>query len=307
VDPGLERNPKRNVGLGSVEGGLYFDRTFEAFGRTLLQSLEPRAYYLYQGYENQEDIPRFDVTELTFSYYQLFRDNRFAGIDRIGDANQLSLGLSTSFRDATNGREYLNASIGQILYFEDRRVTLNDVEQAVNQESTSAFLGQLGSNLTERLRVSSSVIYDPNLNELDEGAVAMQYQVDRRRIFNVGYRNRRQDDISQSDVSAYWPISRRFAFIGRWNYDIEQGRTIETFGGLEYNDCCWQIRLVGRRFLNIPTGPNLVTGEDRDVVRPEDGIFLQIVFKGMGGVGNTLESMLVRGIRGYTTENYDNF
>jgi LPS-assembly protein len=307
LDPGFERNPKRNVGLGSVAGGLYFDRTFEAFGRTLMQSVEPRAYYLYQGYENQEDIPRFDVTELTFSYYQLFRDNRFAGIDRIGDANQLSLGLSTSFRDATSGREYLNASVGQILYFEDRRVTLNDVEQSVNEESSSAFLGQIGSSLTSRLRFSSSLIYDPNLNELDEGAVALQYQIDRRRVFNVGYRNRRQDDISQTDVSAYWPISPRFAFIGRWNYDIEQGRAIETFGGLEYNDCCWQIRLVGRRFLNIPTGPNLVTGEDQDVVRPEDGIFLQIVFKGMGGVGNSLESMLVRGIRGYTSENYDNF
>jgi lipopolysaccharide assembly outer membrane protein LptD (OstA) len=91
----------------------------------------------------------------------------------------------------------------------------------------------------------------------------------------------------------------------RWNYDVEQGRVIETFGGLEYNDCCWQLRLLGRRFLNIPTGPNLVTGQDQEVIRPEDGIFLQIVFKGMGGVGNGLESMVARGIRGYRTENYD--
>jgi hypothetical protein len=43
------------------------------------------------------------------------------------------------------------------------------------------------------------------------------------------------------------------------------------------------------------------------VVRPDDGLFLQIVFKGMGGVGNSLESMLVRGIRGYRTEDYNGF
>jgi len=307
LDVGTDSSPERTIGLGSVEGGAYLDRTIEVFGRTLRHSLEPKAFYLFQSYEDQSEIPRFDVTELTFSYNQLSRDNRFAGIDRIGDANQLSLGLTTSFVDSGTGREYLRASAGQVLYFEDRRVTLSGEERLVDQEHSSAFLGEIGASIAQRWRLNSTVIYDPNLSEIDEGAMALQYQVDQRRILNMGYRNRPQDDISQADLSAYWPVTERFAFIGRWNYDVEQGRVIETFGGLEYNDCCWQIRLIGRRLLNIPTGPNLVTGENQEVVRPEDGVFLQIVFKGMGGVGNSLESMLVRGIRGYRTEDYDRF
>jgi LPS-assembly protein len=305
LDPGFDDAPDRRVGHGSAEGGLYFDRSIEAFGRSVTHSLEPKAFYLYQSYDNQDRLPQFDSSELTFSYNQLFRDNRFAGLDRIGDANQLSLGLTTRFVDSRNGREYLRASLGQILYFEDRRVTLTGAKDKADEQRSSAVAGEVSGSLTQRWRVTSTVIWDPNLREIDEGAVALQHQRDERHIVNFGYRYRLSDDISQPDISAYWPISNRFGFIGRWNYDIEQGRVIEAFGGLEYNDCCWRLRLVGRRFLNVPTGPNIVTGQDVEVIRPDNGVFLQIVFKGMGGVGNGLESLLVRGIRGYTTEDYN--
>jgi LPS-assembly protein len=259
-DPALDSSPDRNVGHGSVEGGLYLDRTIEAFGRSVNHSLEPQVFYLYQGYENQDRLPQFDASDLTFSYSQLFRDNRFAGVDRIGDANQLSLGFTTRFVDSANGREYLRASVGQILYFEDRRVTLTGQKDKADEQRSSAMAGEVSGSLTEQWRVTSTIIWDPNLGEIDEGAIALQHQRDDRRILNLGYRYRLSDDISQPDVSAYWPVSRHFGFIGRWNYDIEQGRVIESFGGLEYNDCCFRIRLVARRFLNIPTGPNIVSG-----------------------------------------------
>jgi LPS-assembly protein len=304
-DPEIESSPDRSIGHGSVEGGLYFDRTVQAFGRTVNHSLEPQAFYLYQGYDNQDALPTFDASELTFSYNQLFRDNRFAGLDRIGDANQLSLGLTTRFVDSRDGREYLRASLGQILYFEDRRVTLAGLKDKADEQRTSAVAGEVAGSLTERWRVTSTVIWNPSLGEIDEGAVALQHLRDDRHILNFGYRYRNSDNISQPDLSAYWPISRHFGVIGRWNYDFEQERVIEAFGGLEYNDCCWRIRLVARRFLSIPTGPNIVTGQEVEVVRPDDGLFLQIVFKGMGGVGSSLESMLARGIRGYRTEDYN--
>ena len=306
-DPVIDESPDRNLGLASVAGGLYFDRDVEAFGIPLNHSLEPQLYYLYQGYQNQDQLPQFDVTELTFGYNQLFRDNRFSGLDRIGDANQLALGVTTRFVGQRDGREYLRASVGQILYFEDRRVSLTGAPDKASEQKTSAIAAEISGSLAARWRVNSSVIWDPNLGEIDEAAVALQYSPDVQRLVNLGYRYRRVDDIAQPDVSAYWPISRRFSFIGRWNYDVEQGRVIEAFGGLQYDDCCFQVRLVARRFLNIPAGPNIVTGEEVDVVRADQGVFLQIVFKGMGGVGNGIESMPARGIRGYRTEEEDGF
>jgi LPS-assembly protein len=144
--------------------------------------------------------------------------------------------------------------------------------------------------------VTGTLVWDPHENQVDEGAVALQYRRDNRRIVNAGYRKRIEGDIQQSDVSLYWPVSRHFGVIARWNYDFDSGRTIEGFGGIEYNDCCWQIRLMARRFLDSPTG------RDLDLVEAETGVFVQAVFKGLAGVGGKVESMLQRGIRGYRSE-----
>ena len=102
--------------------------------------------------------------------------------------------------------------------------------------------------------------------------------------------------MEQTDASVYWPVAERFGVIGRWKYDLVSNRTIEGLAGIEYNDCCWQLRLVARHYLDAPTARDF---EDIDA---DKGIFLQIVFKGMAGVGGTLESIMQRGIRGYQPE-----
>lgn len=297
----LGARPDRGLGFGSLHGGLFFERDFTAIGTRLVQTLEPQLFYLYQQFEPQAGLPRFDATELTFGYGQLFRDNRFSGLDRIGDANQLSVGLTSRIVDSGTGREYLRGSLGQIVYFRDRRVSLEEVVGPQEQQSTSALAGELAGSLMANWQLSSTIIWNPHENEVDEGAAALQYRRDNRHIVNFGYRWRLRDDIEQTDFSVYWPISQHYSVIGRWNYDLGSGRTVEAFGGIEYNDCCWQLRLMGRRFLDSPAG------RDLDAVDADDGIFLQIVFKGLAGFGTKVESVLERGIRGYRTETFDAF
>jgi LPS-assembly protein len=86
--------------------------------------------------------------------------------------------------------------------------------------------------------------------------------------------------------------------LGRWNYDIQKSRTIETFGGVEFNDCCWQIRLVGRQFLSDPASLAI------DDTESDRGVFLQVVLKGLAGLGGRIDTLLENGIRGYTPEEY---
>ncbi len=289
-------SPDRSLGYGSLDGGLFFDRDLSIGGTALVQTLEPRLFYLYRDYEDQSALPRFDVSELTFSYNQLFRETRFSGLDRRSDANQVSAGLTSRLVNAQSGREYFRASIGQIHYFDDRRVTLFGSAGVEERQSTSAFASELETTLGGFWRLRGGVIWDPNDNQVDESSVHIQYRRDNQHIFNVGYRHRVQDRIRQTDVSLYWPISRHFAIMGRWNYDLASERTIEGFGGIEYNDCCWQVRLMARRFLDSPTGRDFAD------VEADDGIFLQFVFKGLAGFGAKVESVLSRGIRGYRTE-----
>ncbi len=291
--PLADEDPVRNIGIGSIDGGLFFERELNWFGHDLTHTLEPRVYYLWQEFAEQSELPRFDTSQLTFGYSQLFRENRFSGLDRISDANQVSTGVTTRFISRASGREYFRFSVGEIFYFDDREVTLSGSPGPDEQQRTSGIAAEMSAALMGNWRVTGNIVWDPDDNQVDEGGVAIQYRRDNRHIFNVGFRNRFDEDIEQTDVSLFWPLTDHLSVLGRWNYDLVSGRTVEGFGGLEYSNCCLQVRLIARHFLDSPTARNF------ENVEADDGVFLQIVFKGLAGFGTKVESVLERGIRGY--------
>jgi LPS-assembly protein len=111
----------------------------------------------------------------------------------------------------------------------------------------------------------------------------------------MGYRFQR-DFIDQTDLAVIWPVGNRFALIGRWNFDLNSERTIEGLAGIEYNDCCWKLRLVGRRYLDTPSARQFADAVTRT------GVFFQVVFKGLGSLDDSVENLLSESIRGYVME-----
>ena len=292
-----DASPKRGVPTAALGGGLIFERDLSLFGAGLIQTLEPRLRYFYQGYEDQDQLPLFDATDLTFGYQQLFRNNRFSGLDRIADANQLAIGLTTRFLNRANGREHLRASLGQILHFKDRRVSLHGRPEDEAERTVSALAGELAAQLGSRWRLSATLIWDPGDNQVDEGAAALSYRAGGRRLLNLAYRNRLRDDINQTDLSFFWPVARKYAVVGRWNHDLASGRTIEGMAGIEYNDCCMRIRLLARHYLDQPAARSFAD------VDKDSGLFLQILFKGLAGLGGGVDAMLERSVYGYSAAN----
>ena len=112
---------QRTLGIFSVDSGLFFHRYLDFSRHHFIQTLEPRLFYLYIPYINQNQIPLFDTGVQPFRFEQLFRTNRFSGVDRIGDANQVSVALTSRFLQQADGSEKASASIGSILYFENRQ------------------------------------------------------------------------------------------------------------------------------------------------------------------------------------------
>ena len=301
VPVGFDERPERSIGFASADGGLFFERPLTLFGTSLIQTLEPRVFYLYQEREAQDELPLFDVTRLRFNYSQLFRRNRFSGLDRISDANQLSVGVSSAFVSATSGREYVRASVGQIFFFRDRTVTDLAALQDDDRHSSSAIAGQLQARLARFWNLSTGVIWDPNDNTIDESLFSLGYRKNNRRIANFGYRQGGPTALDQTDLSFLWGVSRRISVIGRWNYDLRSNRTIEGFAGLEYNDCCWQMRLIARRFIERRSVALI------DQVEPDKGVFFQFVFKGLAGFGTKIDTLMQRGIRGYRPDDSNFF
>jgi len=273
VAAGVDDQPDRSIAYASADGGLFFERAVSLFGKSLIQTLEPRLYYLYQEREEQSQLPLFDVTQLRFSYSQLFRRNRFSGLDRISDANQFSAGVSSAFVDARTGREFFRASVGQIFYLRDRLVAPGGAFEDDNFHSSSAIAGEVRATIARYYRLNSTVIWDPNDNTVDESLFRVGYRRNNRRIANVGYRKQRLGNLKQTDVSLLWGLSKHWSVLGRWNYDLRSNRTIEGFAGLEYNDCCWKVRLIARRYIENRSAALI------EQVRPDKGIFFQFVFK----------------------------
>jgi len=207
---GLDDNPDRFTPIASLDSGLFFERDVDLWGLNLLNTLEPRAFYLYVPEKDQSDIPLFDTDDQDINAYSLFSTNRFSGADRQGDANQLTLAL-TSRMLSQGGSELLKASVGQIVYFEDREVTLRALDEPDN-DSTSEYVTELSARLSRNLSTRASWQWDPDLDASTKTAVSFAYRRDARHIINLGYRSR-IDDLEQTDLSIAWPITNNWSFL----------------------------------------------------------------------------------------------
>ena len=284
LDDQLADTPTRSTPIASLDAGLLFERNVTWFDRNFRQTLEPRLYYLYVPYRNQDRLPLFDTQELTFSFGQLFRTNRFAGADRQADANQLTAALTTSLFDADSGDEIARASLGQIRYFDEQRVQLPGV--APRDFSQSAYVGELDIRLDDRWRVAVSQQWNPETDRTDLSSIRLQRRFGARSVANLSYRYRR-DLLEQLDGSVAVPLGERWHLVARWLYSLPEQRTLEAFGGIEYQSCCFAVRVLGRHYVRTFEGDS------------NNSIFVELELKGLGSIGRDAEDFLSRAILGY--------
>lgn len=299
-----DTSPSAGSLMASVDGGLIFDRQTQLGGEGMTQTLEPRAYFLYSQFEDQTGHPDFDSAELTFTYNQLYRDTRFSGNDRIDDANQLSLGVTTRFIENETGETKLEASVGQIFYFRDREVRLNRFDPDLD-ETVSAIAAEATWYPSSQWRLRSSLLYDPNENTFDAAYAQANYQPGNGAIFNLGYTLREPPPslidrpvTEQATVSAYYPVNDTWSLFGAYEYSLEASEVVESMVGFEYDDCCWRVRLLYMRYIDTLVG-DIPDFTDPNLPR-ENSFQLQVMLKGMGGFGGRVDELLSDMIRGFT-------
>ena len=292
--------------LGRIEGGLEFERSTDIFGLPFTQTLEPRFQYLYASYDDHAGIPDFDSAELTFSYRQLFRNTRFSGYDRLADANQLSVGLTSRLIDTATGKERVSASFGQVINFRDQRVRLKESDAALTDEG-SALAFALNVRTSERWSVHSNLLFDSYEEKLDAANIRVGFRPNKDAIINLGYTLREppasfaaRPVTEQINTSAYMPINDNWSAFGAVRYSLEIGSSVEDMIGVEYDGCCWRVRLIYMSYLDAL--------RDVDVFIPEpeltrDRAFqFQFVLKGLGGFGNRVDNLMQDMIRGFNAK-----
>jgi LPS-assembly protein len=285
--PGEPDDPDRTTPVASLDSGMFFDREFNWRSTDYMQTLEPRLFYLFVPNNNQDDIPVFDTGDYDFNFWQLFLENRFSGPDRMGDANQLAVALTTRVLNPATGVQQLSASLGNLFYFRDREVTLPGETQ--EDDRSSDIIGQVTMTLGARWRARTEWQWDPGDTHTKRANAMLQYNAGKRQLVNLSYRFRR-DILEQTDVSFLWPVGRNWHFVGRWNYSIDDRQTLDSLAGIGYESCCWGMNLVARNYVNDEKGKRTT------------GIYLELELKGFTSIGNSIDNVLERGILGYESD-----
>ena len=277
----------RNLPIFSLDSGVAFDRPFRFAGVDYEQSLEPRAYYVYAPYRDQGAIPVFDTAQLDFSYAQMFTENQFIGGDRVNDANQLTLAVTSRFVESRSGLERLQVTLGQRYYFDTQKVTLPGVEPRTS--SSTDLLVAVSGQITHDWRIDTGWQYDTQNGTVIRQNLGASYHPAPGRALNFGYRFIDQTT-EQIDLSAQWPLSQRWYGMFRYNYSFQDDKLVEGLAGLEYNGGCWAVRAVFQR---------LATKEDQST----DAFFVQLELNGMGRLGANPLDVLKQSVPGYRPSN----
>lgn len=295
----------RSIPRYSVDSGLTFERSTVLLGDAFTQTLEPRAYYLYVPYHNQTPVPAYDSAYMIFNTEQLFRSNRFSGFDRISDANQLAYAITTRWLSEENGQEKASFSVGQIRYFNDRRVQLC-YEKTGNCVDSPLMLGYvspiaksspIATHTTYQLNpawtLSGDYVWDGFTHATNNGNVNLHFQPAVNHIVNLSYTYLTSGNLMQvandgiqnaalheATVASAWPLTEQVSGLGAYSYNISKGYSMMTFLGLQYDNCCWALRFMGGRSFKSISPSSLMPQYNNNV-------YVQILLKGLGSVANS--------------------
>ncbi|MGB8516748.1 MAG: LPS-assembly protein LptD [Gallionella sp.] len=279
-------NVSRNLPLFSLDSGMSFERDTNLFGGDYIQTLEPRAYYVYVPYRNQDMLPNFDSALADFNMVQMFTENRFVGNDRIGDANQVTLATTTRLLAENNGAERLRVTLGERFSFTTPQVNL---VTPVGSTGKSDILLAVGGGVSKKLYFDSLVDFDPNQSKTQQYSWIARYRPEPGKTFNFGYQYQRFVS-QQVDMSGQWPISRHWDTVAKINYSFPDKRILDSIAGVEYNEDCWTARVVIQHY--NPAVQQSVTG-----------LYVQLDLNNFMQAGDSFFSSLKQEVPGYTKTN----
>ena len=298
----------------SLDSGLVFERETSWFGKNILQTLEPRAFYARTPYRDQSLFPVYDSGAADFNLSTIYSENPYVGQDRLVDNNSLTLGVTTRLFDAESGAERLKLGMAQRIRFDTQKVVL-DPSNPLNPSPTpiSAGLSDMllgaGIRWTDRWTVDATVQVNSQTNAVTRTTLQSRYNPTPYRVFNVAYRLN-QGVSEQVDMGWQWPINDlwgggdreaesawtrtrgqglgpdRWYSVGRMNFSLTEKRLVDTIIGFEYDAGCWLGRVVLQRLQS-------------SVTTASTQLMFQLEFSGLARVGASPLQSLRNNITNY--------
>jgi LPS-assembly protein len=273
----------RTLPVFSVDSRMAFERPATIGGTPFLQTLEPRLYYVYIPFKDQNSIPIFDSGLQDINFSTIYSENQFAGWDRVNDANQVTFGVTSRLISPDSGRERLRGGVAQRYYFETQHVGLPGVP--LRTSTSSDLLATLSGAVAPDWTADAGVQYSTNFSQTQKFNVSTRYQPQPGKVLNLSYRET-LNVLRQTDFSVQWPVRPGWTALARWNYSLLDQRTLEGLAGVEYNGDCWALRVVAHRFATA-------------LQQTSTTFFVQLELNGVSRIGSNPMETLRRNIGGY--------
>ncbi|WP_233999489.1 LPS assembly protein LptD [Pseudoalteromonas sp. T1lg22] len=297
ADTDFEETVHRTLPKVRLYSQLNFERDTSLFVDNGIQTLEPQIQYLYTPNKDQNNIGLFDTTKLQDDFFGLFRDRRFSGVDRIAAANQITLGATTRVFDGKN-EEVFNLSAGQIFYLSDSaKPTAQDFADDTSYDSL--FASEAMWHWHRRWYLSGGIQYDIDGSQMIQSHLTLDYKGDDNELMQLNHRYANDvsgNTIEQVGMFTSVPIDDNWQFVASYHRDLDAGRSIEVYTGVQYESCCWAVQVTGHR--QIETDLNQSINQEQAVF--DSGIGIKFVLKGLGGKSSyDAQEILKEGIFGY--------
>jgi LPS-assembly protein len=269
VTPGSDPSPSRSLPTVSLDSGLFFERDTRVSGTALQQTLEPRLFYVYTPYRDQDALPVFDTQQSRFNINEPIKTDFFDGPDRVEDANRLTALLTTRYIRQNTGAELFMAGIGQIHYFAERLVTMP--LGTPQTRSRSNIIAILSSRPSNRWFIHYDTEWNTDLDEFDRHTVDLSYNHTSRQTLKAAYRYER-DNLETAEAGFDWQFTPRWRFHGSELYDLLNDRNQEAQLGLRFDSCCWGLAFaVKERFIT-------------DLEPPDTSFYIELELKGLSSI-----------------------
>lgn len=293
----------RTLPIFNIDSGWYFDRAVHIGSKQYVQTLQPEFFYLYTPYLNQDSYPNFDTQLLPFSTSDLFSRNQFTGFDRLQNANQLSIGVTSNLLRNADASDVLSAQLGVINYFTPPRVCLVAGCQPF-VGTTSPIAGTLTWNPNALWSFTSQAAWNTLLKQINNAETGVSYHLGMHRIITLNYQFTHGTPITFGDspnsslltAGLVWPLTHRWHFFGYSYYDLTNQRPQSQYVGLSYGTCCWATRfIVSDNYTGTSQIGNTLENQYNTAY------YMEFLLKGLGSTGNRrAEDMLTSTLPGFS-------
>jgi len=290
----LKNNP--NINRTILGTGLDIDFTTNnkssLFGYKVNHKVSPLITYNYREKKDQGNIPLFDTTDkyddiMTFA--ELTSGERYKGLDRISNANDVTLSFESTYRkvDALeDDKDLLSIKVAQTYFLDDEVVSSTpsiNYEKRRSYSDIAASIDMAVNNFT----LSSAAQFNPKTSKIVKQENSITYRLSSRKFVSASF----IDEGSKETEKFYgtYPLTDSIHIFGGIDKTTSTGVTNAETSGIAYESCCWALRLAHFKTDNSSGGYNYSTG-------------MELVLTGLGSTSSPIKNKIEKKIPGYSAK-----